>query len=118
MKHFDKNGDMIQVPRKQLAQWESWARVRGNEVSPESERSSILSDGLADEMKAALNEPRATVSATLPAKALTLLQQAADGLYNGFEPDNQSALWLRINAYLKSGEYVGVSCDRIFLRLR
>ncbi len=36
------------------------------------------------------------------AKALKLLQQAADGLYNGFEPDNQSALWLRINAFLKS----------------
>lgn len=41
-------------------------------------------------------EPRGTN------KALKLLQQAADGLYNGFEPDNQSALWLRINAFLKS----------------
>lgn len=51
----------------------------------------------------------ATPSATVTPKALTLLQQAADGLYNGFEPDNQSALWLRINAYLKSGEYVGGS---------
>lgn len=35
-------------------------------------------------------------------KERELLQQAADGLYNGFEPDNQSALWLRINAFLKS----------------
>jgi hypothetical protein len=35
-------------------------------------------------------------------KAMKLLQQAADGLYNGFEPDNQSSLWLRINAFLKS----------------
>jgi hypothetical protein len=30
-----------------------------------------------------------------------VLQQAADGLYNGFEPDNQSALWRRIDAVLK-----------------
>jgi hypothetical protein len=45
--------DAIAVPREQLAKWESWARVRGNEVSPEADRPSFVSDGLADEMKAA-----------------------------------------------------------------
>lgn len=48
----------------------------------------------------------ATASATPMPKALKLLEEAAHNLYNSFEPDNQSALWLRINAYLKSGEYV------------
>lgn len=46
---------LIGVPREQLAKWEAWARVRGNEVSPEADRPSFVSDGLADEMKAALN---------------------------------------------------------------
>lgn len=34
------------------------------------------------------------------AKAVTLLREAARGLYNRFEPDNQSELWLRISRFL------------------
>jgi hypothetical protein len=45
---------------------------------------------------------KAPPSASREHKALDLLQQAADGLYNVFEPDNQSALWLRVNAFLNS----------------
>ena len=38
--------------------------------------------------------------------ALSLLQEAADGLYNPFEPDNQSALWLKISNFLKAREWI------------
>lgn len=61
---LDKPQSII-VTREQLAKWESWARVRGNELRDltGTRDSTILSDGLADEMKAALESP-ASPSAT------------------------------------------------------
>lgn len=49
-------GNIVVVPRETLAKWESWARVRGNELTAlTGGPSPIMSDGLADEMKAALH---------------------------------------------------------------
>lgn len=50
-------GDMVAVPRKRLAQWESWARQRGRELLELNGRlkETWAGDSLADEMRDALS---------------------------------------------------------------